>query len=542
MRRTLLAASLLAMATTLPVRAQNWAVDDPVLQQMWVEGTTGSHLYQFAQVLLDSLGPRLTGTPEADGAMNWLVATFQGMGIPARKEQYGTWESWRNGVTHVDLLQPRVRSLEANLLGWSAGTEGKPVQGPVILLPEFSDAAAFQAWLPNARGKFIALDMAQPTCRPDRQWQEYGATGRRGGYGRQFGGAPAQASATDTTSSYGRMVAQRSAARAAWQQRVRATGLNTNALRAALEDAGALGFLQSYWSNETGINKIFTAVTSKAPVVDLSCEDYGLVFRLAENNQGPVVRVMSESERLGETPIFNVVAEIKGSARPDEYVLLSAHYDSYHVAPGATDNASGTLTMLEAMRILEQTYPNPKRTIIAGFWNSEEQGLNGSRAFVADHPEIVQGIHAAFNQDNGTGRVTSISGQGFLSAGEYFGRWFNKLPADLTSEIRLTFPGTPGGGGSDYASFVCAGVPAFSLSSLNWDYSNYTWHTNRDTFDKLVFDDLRNNAVLTAMLVYLAAEDPQQMPRDRRTILPAGRGGQGTWPTCGQPMREGPRS
>jgi hypothetical protein len=88
---------------------------------------------------------------------------------------------------------------------------------------------------------------------------------------------------------------------------------------------------------------------------------------------------------------------------------------------------------------------------------------------------------------------------------------------------------------------VCAGVPAFSLSSLGWDYSNYTWHTNRDTFDKLVFDDLRNNAVLTAMLVYLAAEDERPMPRDRRPVLPAGRGGPGAWPSCGEPMREGPR-
>lgn len=541
MRRMVLAVSLLAAAMAVPARAQTWAVDDPVLKQIWEEGTARSQIYSLAQVLLDSVGPRLTGTPEADGAMNWLVATFQGMGIPARKEQYGTWASWRGGITHVDLLKPRARALEANLLGWSAGTKGKPVQGPVILLPEFKDSAEFRAWLPGAKGKFIALDAAQPTCRPDRQWQEFGAPGRGAGAGGPFGGAPAVGSVADTTSSYGRMVAQRNAARAAWQQRLRATGLNLNALRTALEDAGALGFVQSNWSNETGINKIFTAITKKAPAVDLSCEDYGLVFRLAERNQGPLLRVSSEGEHLGEAPIYNVVAEIKGSTKPNEYVLLSAHYDSYHIAPGATDNASGTATMLEALRILKQVYPNPKRTIIAGFWNSEEQGLNGSRAFVTDHPDIVRGIHTVFNEDTGTGRITNISGQGFLSAAEYIGRWVNKLPAELTRELRLTFPGSPSGGGSDYASFVCAGVPAFSLSTLGWDYGNYTWHTNRDTFDKLVFDDLRNNAVLTAMLVYLAAEDAQPMPRDRRTVLPGGRGGPGVWPTCGEPMRTGPR-
>jgi len=534
-----LAAVLLAAGTAQPLRAQTWAVADPVLQQIWDEGNARSQIYPLTQVLLDSVGPRLTGTPEADRAMNWLVATFERFGIPARKEQYGTWASWRRGISHIDLLRPRVRSLEGILLGWSAGTGGKAVQGPVVVLPAFADSVtAFQQWLPSVKGKFVALDMAQPTCRPDRHWQEYGAPGRGSGSG--FGGPPAVAGAGDVSSSYGGMVAQRTAARAAWQRRLLLTGLSTSALRTALEDAGALGFLHSNWSNETGINKVFTAVTRKAPAFDLSCEDYGLVFRLAEQGQGPVVRVTAEGEHLGETPIYNVVAEIRGSEKPDEYVLLSAHFDSFDAGSGATDNATGTLTMLEALRILKAVYPNPKRTIIAGFWNSEEQGLNGSRAFVADHPEIVPRIHTAFNQDNGTGRFQNISGQGFLSAGEYFSRWFNRLPAELTREVRLNVPGTPGSGGSDYASFVCAGVPAFSLSSLNWDYSNYTWHTNRDTFDKIVFDDLRNNAVTVAMLTYLAAEDPQPMPRDRRTVLPGSQGQSGTWPACRQPMRAGP--
>jgi Zn-dependent M28 family amino/carboxypeptidase len=338
--------------------------------------------------------------------------------------------------------------------------------------------------------------------------------------------------------SYGRMVAQRNAARLEWARRLRMSGLNINELRAALEEAGALGFLHSNWSSETGINKVFTAVTRRAPALDLSCEDYGLVFRLAERNQGPVLRVTADAEALGEVPLNNVIAEVRGSAKPNEYVLLSAHFDSYDGASGATDNGTGSVTMLEAMRILKQVYPNPRRTIIAAFWNSEEQGLNGSRAFVADHPEIVQHLHAVFNQDNGTGRVQNISGQGLLAAGEHFARWLARLPGELTRDVRLNIPGTPGGGGSDYASFVCAGAPGFGLSSLGWDYGTYTWHTNRDTFDKLVFDDLRNNAVLVAMLTYLASEDPELMPRDRRTLAPDGT--PISWPTCRDPMRTGP--
>src|SRR5690606_12003810 len=131
---------------------------------------------------------------------------------------------------------------------------------------------------------------------------------------------------------------------------------------------------------------------------------------------------------------------------------------------------------------------------------------NGSRAYVEDHPEIVKNIQALFNQDNGTGRVVNITGQGFLNAYEYLGRWLNAVPEDIRSHIQTSFPGIPATGGSDYASFVAAGVPAFSLSSLSWAYGTYTWHTNRDTYDKIVFDDVQNNAILTAILVYMASE------------------------------------
>jgi Zn-dependent M28 family amino/carboxypeptidase len=268
-------------------------------------------------------------------------------------------------------------------------------------------------------------------------------------------------------------------------------------------------------------------------MLDLSCEDYGLVFRLTENNQSPVLEVEAGAEFLGEVPVFNTIAEIKGSERPEEYVLLSAHFDSWDGASGATDNGTGSVTMLEAMRIIKATYPNPKRTIVAGHWSGEEQGLNGSRAFAADHPEIVDGLQAVLNQDNGTGRVILISMQGLSRAGEFFARWLARIPEDITRHIELQLPGVPGRGGSDYASFICAGAPAFSLRSLGWDYHTYTWHTNRDTFDKVVIDDLKNNATLTAMLAYLASEDPERMPRDRRVLPVSERTGrQMTWPEC----------
>jgi Zn-dependent M28 family amino/carboxypeptidase len=175
-----------------------------------------------------------------------------------------------------------------------------------------------------------------------------------------------------------------------------------------------------------------------------------------------------------------------------------------------------------------------------GHWGSEEQGLNGSRAFIEDHPEIVANIQAVFNQDNGTGRIDDISGSGFLYSYEYLSRWLNAVPNEITDEIKTEFPGMPTGGGSDHSSFIAVGVPAFRLSSLSWDYGTYTWHTNRDTYDKIVFDDVRSNVILTAILAYMASEDPNMMSREKR-VLPMSRrtGEQQTWPSQRSPTRKG---
>ncbi len=398
------------------------------------------------------------------------------------------------------------------MLAWSPGTGG-PVRGEVTVLPEMG----FEAWLPTVSGKFVAISFPQPTCRPNENLTEYA-----------------------TAQSLERFQEERRAAQAAWNARVEATGYNSRELVGALEQAGAAGVLQSRWSNGWGVNKIFSARTEEVPTLDLSCEDYGLVVRLAENDQGPVLEVDAQAKFTGEVPAFNTIAMIRGNELPDEYVMLSAHYDSWDGGSGATDNATGSITMMEAMRILKTVYPNPRRTILVGHWSGEEQGLNGSRSFAMDHPEVVDGLQALFNQDNGTGRVVRISMQGLTGAGERFANWLGQIPREITQDIDLNIPGSPGGGGSDYASFICSGAPAFSISSLSWAYGTYTWHTQRDTFDKIWIDDLKNNATLTAMLVYLASEDPNRVPRDRRAVMPPSRrtGEPTTWPQC----RDGRRS
>src|SRR5690606_33615054 len=186
-----------------------------------------------------------------------------------------------------------------------------------------------------------------------------------------------------------------------FQENIRATGLSANSLPGKLEEAGALGVLSSFWSREFGANKIFGARTQEIPSVDISLEDYGILYRLAKNGIIPKIRIETSSKKLGNIPSFNTIAQIKGSELPDEYVILSAHLDSWEGGSGATDNGTGTIAMMEVARILKKVLPNPKRTILIGLWGSEEQGLNGSRAFVLDNPDIIEKTQAVFNLDNG---------------------------------------------------------------------------------------------------------------------------------------------
>jgi len=506
--RTAIIALILGVAGS-PAAAQDFfvppsgfTVENPVLRRIWALGVDSSEVPALAQVLLDSIGPRLTASPGMEAAQDWLLRTYARWNVAARREQTGTWRAWRRGITHIDLVAPRVRTLEGQMLASSAGTPGgRPVRGPVIVLPDVPDSAAFAAWLPAARGKFVLVSFPAPTCRPDESWERWAAP-----------------STADS------LKARRAAARRAWDARIARTGYRLGyehqSLLRRLAEAGVAGLLTNEWSGGWGTDRIFDAEVDGAPVVDVGCEDYGLLYRLAEHGQGPVVELEAEAQSGGEVPVYNVIAELKGTELPNEYVVLSAHLDSWDGGSGALDNGTGTVVMLEAMRILARAYPHPRRTILVGHWTGEEQGLEGARAFVADHRAIVDSVQAAFNQDAGTGRVIAMDASGFTLGAGNLARYLADIPGELTRDIKFTFPG-PAGPPDDYAAFLGCGAPAFDLSSADWDYLTYTWHTSRDTYDKISFDDVEHNATLVAMLAYLASEDPQFMPRERRTIYPS---------------------
>lgn len=582
--------SLLALVAVPAVLQAQQMSTDPIVDRIFRLGMDSSRVHQLAQVLLDSIGPRLTGSPGMTAASDWVINSYRAWGIEARREPYGTWRGWRRGASHIDLVQPRVRSLEGMMLAWSPGTS-RPVTAEVIVLPKFADSTEFVKWLPQARGKIVLLSPAWPTCRASEDWARFATPESR---------ARMDTAVTLMQREYAVMTLP-GTNRPDSSKLFRGTGYSAATLGIRLEKAGVAATVTSIptlqfrnpfatagggggggggggfgggggaagpgsmrgggpaasrapaggggggfggggasGSGGWGVVRVFETYNTIAPAVSLSCEDYGLVYRLAENKQKPMVRLDLTAQLLGEVPAFNTIGVIKGVEKPDEYVMLSAHFDSWDGGSGATDNGTGTLMAMEAMRILKLAYPRPKRTIMVGHWNSEEQGLNGSRAFTEDHPEVMKGLQALFNQDNGTGRIQSISATGLTAIGPHLRDWYSKLPrfyTDSMSEnvVSWTFNDRPAGnpGGTDGAVFTCYGTPSFGMGALNWNYGTYTWHTNRDTYDKVVFDDLKHNATLAALLAYAASEDPVFIARDKSP---------GTWPAnwpanCGKAPR-----
>ncbi len=493
-----------------PVYVRRDAPVNAGILRIWEEGMQRSQVAKIAQTLLDSIGPRLTGSPNMDRAQDWAVSLLSSWGVDAKKEQYGTWNKWKRGVAYASLVAPRIKTLDATMLSWSGNTGGKFVEGGVVILEPYQSAEEFRAWLPSVKGKVILSGGPRLSCRSATQINEFGM--------------PSTIESLNTE-----------------QEQLTSTyrGLNQRVptFYQDVKDAGALAVFESSWSAYPGIQKVFGSPRNNPlPTLDIGCEDYGMLFRLAQNNQGPTVRLMAESESMGEQPVYNVVGTIRGSEKPNEYVLLSAHYDSWEGHSGATDNGTGSVTMLEALRILKSVYPQPRRTIIIGLWSGEEQGLNGSGAFAVDHPEVVSGLQFAFNQDNGTGRVVNMSPNILPKNGERLSNYMSAMPREVTQWVRLAGPGAYGGG-SDHVSFACRGAPAISLGALSWDYSNTTWHTQRDSYDKLIIDDVKNNAVLTAMLAYMASEDPEKSSRELMNPMPQVRGEPMTIPSCGTPTR-----
>ncbi len=255
------------------------------------------------------------------------------------------------------------------------------------------------------------------------------------------------------------------------------------------------------------------------PAITLAVEHYNRMVRILDKGVPVKVELNVETKFYDETAPngFNTIAEIPGTDLASEVVLLGAHFDSHPYATGATDNATGSGAMMEAMRILKTVGAKPRRTIRIGLWGGEEQGLLGSRAYVHEHIADIetmtlkpeQGkLSAYFNSDNGTGKVRGVWMQGNIAVTPIFEQWIAPL-----KDLGVTMLGPRSVASTDHSSFDSAGIPAFQFLVDRLEYNARTHHSTMDTFDRVQRDDMVQQATVIAVFAYNAAMRDEKLPR-----------------------------
>jgi hypothetical protein len=266
--------------------------------------------------------------------------------------------------------------------------------------------------------------------------------------------------------------------------------------------------------------------TKNLPSIAVTAENYNRVARLLEH--GVAVKLSFNIQTkfdMAATDSFNVVAEIPGTTKPNELVMVGGHFDSWHMGTGATDNGAGATVAMEVMRILKAANLKMDRTVRMGLWGGEEEGLLGSAAYVKEHfadPATMKttaehdGFAGYFNIDNGTGKIRGIYLQGNEMVRPIFEQWFAAIK-DLTPGV-ITIRNT---GGTDHQSYDAVGLPGFQFIQDPMDYETRTHHTNMDTYERVQQGDMEQMAIVEAFFVYQAATRPDKLPRKD---LPAARG------------------
>jgi len=267
--------------------------------------------------------------------------------------------------------------------------------------------------------------------------------------------------------------------------------------------------------------------TKAVPTIVLRNEDYGRIARLMSIGEAVSIEatVVNQTYPEGRTQ-YNLIAEIPGADKADEVVMLGGHLDSWHAATGATDNAVGVAVMLEAARVLRAIGAAPRRTIRVALWSGEEQGLRGSTAYVAEHfgthenpkPEYER-FAGYFNLDSGTGRARGMTVFGPPEAARILRATLK--PFDTDGVMGATTTRSRTRGGSDHTSFNAVGLPGISVGQDPIEYDSHTWHTNLDTYERIVESDARQATIAIAAAVYHLAMREERLPRFTKDEMPA---------------------
>jgi hypothetical protein len=472
---------------------------DPMLAKIRAEGLERSHVASMFETLTVDIGPRLTASPAHKRAAEFMRDQLAADGLSnVHLEPWHFGRGWTLEKLTVEMVEPRYLPLIGYADGWSSSTAGDIVAVPV----QTGGKTAEQIGAMRDRLKG-AIVMTQPILtnfvRKDRP-------------------QPTDPAYAPNSAAYATSVGQRQPRPGEETPQQRA-----QRIAQALRDAGA-GVLLKPSAGEHGT--VF--VTGRdggpgaTPSVTLSAEHYNMIARMLDRHIPVKLRVNVQTKFYDADGgnAYNVIAELPGTDPQlrDEVVMIGAHLDSWHTGVGATDNADGATTMAEAMRILKAIGARPRRTIRVALWGGEEQGLLGSKAWVAAHLEgdanraARDKFDVYFNIDNGTGKIYGFYLQGAKAVQPLFDAWLSPLK-DLGARKNTIEPI----GSTDHLSFIAAGVPGFNPIQ---DYVNYdirTHHTNMDTNERLQESDIQQAAIVMATFAYQCAMADQKIARPPAT-------------------------
>jgi carboxypeptidase Q len=445
------------------------------------------------EFLSDHIGPRLTGSEQLDQASRWMLARFQQLGLAnAHQEPWSIANRWTRGpATGRVFLSAESKSREAptalNLTmatgGWSPATEGT-VKGPVVGVA-VEKVEGLQQYKGKLKGAIVVLNRPVELRAPQNPlltpWGEETI--------------PIAFPKSDKPFDFAAYVKLRTAELTFFAEEKAAA-----VLIGSEKWFGLLNMSISGQNYQPGV----------IPTAYIAREDFMLLWRRMDS--GPIQAEVNIGGNFSGKPaeVYNTVAEIPGSEKPDEVVIIGAHLDSWDLATGATDNGTGSAAVLEAARALKKSGVKPKRTIRFVLFTGEEQGLNGSKAYVAKHQDELKKISAVLVHDSGTGKVLTIGLMGNYDARETIDRVM--YPLARAKEIGLAEPTLRKEEGTDHVPFDEAGVPGFWCVQEIADYDK-THHSQADTVDRVRWDDLTEGAQVLAVFAYNVAELPELLPR-----------------------------
>jgi carboxypeptidase Q len=446
------------IAAALPLGAQDGAIGDryrSAADRIIDAALADSFAYRRLAEVADRFGPRFSGTENLERALDWILEQMRSDGLENVRAEPVMVPRWVRGEESAELLEPRSRRLPMFGLGGSVGTPPGGITAEVLVVSSFAD---LERRVSEARGKIVLFNVP---------FTNYGATVQYRGRGADAASrAGAVASLIRSVTPYSQQTPH----------------------------TGAMSYNDS---------------VPRIPHAAITVEDAALLQRMHDSGQRIVVRLKMSAQTLPDVESRNVMAEVRGSERPHEVVVVGGHIDSWDVGQGAMDDGGGSVVSWEAVRLLKRLGLRPRRTVRVVLWTNEENGLRGGRAYRDEHLAEVPNHVLAIESDGGVFKPRGFGfsgGDAAFATVQEIGRLLDRIGAGTV---------TRGGGGADIGPLARDGVP---VMGLNVDGTKYFWyhHTDADTVDKLDPREMALCVAAMAVMAYVVADLPEALPRESR--------------------------